>query len=92
MPSWDDLEEKFKKRTPTLFYIIAICILFMVFVYLASRCFKLDKDTYGRWIGICVFAPALWYMADTGDTRLLKPFAVGLVVWEMLWVTCILRH
>ena len=53
---------------------------------------KFDMDTYGRWVGILVLAPAMWHAAETGDTRLLKPFTVGLVAWEMLWVTGILEH
>ena len=32
------------------------------------------------------------YWRVFGDTRLLKPFTVGLVAWEMLWVTGILEH
>lgn len=53
---------------------------------------KFDKDTYGRWVGILVLAPTMWHAAETGDTRLLKPFTIGLVAWEMLWVTGVLEH
>jgi len=53
---------------------------------------RFNKDTYGRWVGILVLAPVMWRAADTGDTTPLKPLAVGLVAWELLWVTGILEH
>ena len=46
----------------------------------------LVHNNLGRWVGVVVFAPMMWYAGDTGDVRHLKTMAYVLGTWELMYL------